>query len=74
MQRKIFSFIEACVNVVIGAAVALLSQIVVFPLVGIYIPLQTNLWIMFWFTLISVARSYLVRRGFNWVHVNTRWR
>jgi hypothetical protein len=74
VQRRIYSFIEACTNVAIGAMVALASQLVVFPWVGIHIDFQTNLWIMFWFTLISVARSYLVRRGFNWVHANTRWR
>lgn len=73
MQRKIYSLIESLVNILIGALVALLSQLVVFPLVGIHVPMSTNLWIMFWFTMISAARSYLVRRMFNWIHTNTGW-
>ena len=74
VQRKIYSFIEAWANVIIGAGVALLSQIVIFPLYEINITLSTNLWLMAWFTLISIIRSYCVRRMFNWVHTNTRWK
>lgn len=64
-QSKRGSFAEACVNVAIGYGVALLSQIVVFPLYGIHVPLTTNLAIGGWFTVISIARSYVVRRVFN---------
>jgi membrane protein implicated in regulation of membrane protease activity len=45
--------------------VALASQIVVFPLVGIHVPVSTNLEIGFYFTVISVVRSYVLRRWFN---------
>lgn len=64
-QTKLGSLIEAMMNVVIGYGVALLSQILVFPLFDIYVSLTTNLWIGAWFTLISLARSYVVRRWFN---------
>ena len=73
-QSKIYSLIESVANIAIGAGVALLSQLAIFPIFNIHIPLSSNLWIMLWFTIISVARSYIVRRGFNWLHVNTRWR
>ena len=43
MQSKRQSLIESFVNVAIGYGVALLSQIVVFPLFGIRIPLSSNL-------------------------------
>jgi hypothetical protein len=45
--------------------VALVSQIVIFPMFGIRVSLTTNLWIGAWFTGISLARSYIIRRWFN---------
>ena len=65
LQSKLGSLIESCVNIVIGYSVALLSQIAIFPLFGIYVPLSTNLWIGFWFTVVSLVRSYIIRRWFN---------
>ncbi len=65
MQTKLMSFIESCANVVIGYTVAIISQILVFPFFGINIPLKSNLLIGFWFTLISLCRSYCIRRFFN---------
>ena len=64
-QSKLESFIETCLNTAIGYVVALLSQIVVFPMVGIHVPFSTNLEIGAWFTLISIARGYIIRRWFN---------
>lgn len=64
-QTKLGSLIEAWANVAIGYGVALLSQIVVFPMFGIHVPLSTNLWIGAWFTAISLVRSYILRRWFN---------
>jgi len=64
-QTKLGSFYESLMNIAIGAVVALVSQLLVFPMFGIDVPLSTNLGIMAWFTLISVIRSYVVRRWFN---------
>lgn len=64
-QTRIGSLIESVTNTTIGFGVALASQIVVFPLFDIHVPLQTNLGIGAWFTLISVVRSYVIRRWFN---------
>ena len=64
-QTRLGSFIEATANTVIGYGVALISQLIVFPMVGIHVSLSTNLVIGFWFTLISIARSYALRRWFN---------
>lgn len=64
-QSKLGSLIEAWANIGIGYVVALLSQIAVFPLFGIHVPLSTNLWIGAWFTVISLVRSYVLRRWFN---------
>ena len=68
MQTRWQSFFESCINVAIGYGVALLSQILVFPLFGIRIPLSSNLAIGAVFTVISIARSYVVRRIFNRMH------
>ena len=65
MQSKIQSLIESIVNILIGYFTALFSQLLVFPLFNINIPIQDNLLIGLYFTLISLARSYLVRRYFN---------
>jgi hypothetical protein len=65
MQTRMMSAIESAANVGVGYGVALLSQIVVFPMFGIHVPLSTNLWIGAWFTAISLARSYVLRRWFN---------
>jgi hypothetical protein len=65
VQSKISSFIESLANIAIGYFVALIFQIVVFPMVGINVPLSTNLEIGAWFTLISLVRSYIIRRWFN---------
>lgn len=57
--------IESCINVAIGYAVALLSQLLIFPMYGIHIPLSDNIGIGLWFTVISIIRSYAVRRWFT---------
>ena len=65
MQSRKESLIESLMNIAIGYLVALLSQLAIFPLFGINVPLSTNLWIGAWFTAISLARSYAIRRWFN---------
>lgn len=64
-QTRLGSLFEATINVLIGFFVALASQLLVFPLFGIDIGMTANLQIGAWFTAISFARSYLIRRYFN---------
>jgi len=64
-QTKIESLLESVINIVIGFGVALTSQIVIFPLVGVHVPIKTNLMIGLWMTLVSIIRSYTIRRWFN---------
>ena len=61
--------IESISNVAIGYMVALASQLAIFPMFGIHIPLSDNIAIGAWFTVISIIRSYAVRRLFNRWHV-----
>lgn len=64
-QTRLGSLIESAMNIVIGYGVAILSQLAIFPLFGIHIPLSDNLLIGLWFTAISLVRSYVIRRWFN---------
>ena len=64
-QTKLESAIEVVVNVLIGYVVATASQIMIFPLFGIFLPLSDNLLIGAYFTAISIVRGYVVRRFFN---------
>lgn len=70
MQTKKMSLIETVLSVLIGYIVALLSQIVVFPLFDIEVSLIDNLLIGLLFTVISIIRGYYVRRLFNWIDFN----
>jgi hypothetical protein len=55
--------------VAIGYGIAVSSQIIVFPWFGIHIPLHDSLLIAVVFTLISIARSFLVRRLFETLRI-----
>lgn len=65
MQTRTQSMIEAVANVLVGYFVAIISQVLVFPMFGIHVPLSSNLAIGAWFTVISLVRSYVLRRWFN---------
>lgn len=71
MQSKIGSLVESLINILIGFGIALGSQLLIFPMYGVSIPLHDNVMITLWFTLISIARSYSLRRLFNRITV---WR
>ena len=64
-QSKKGSLAEACANVTIGYLVAVFSQIVIFSLFGVHLPMLANFQIGLWFTAISLIRSYVLRRCFN---------
>ena len=65
MQSKFQSLIESFINILIGYLTALFSQVLIFPLFNIYVSIQDNLLIGLFFTVISLIRSYLIRRYFN---------
>ena len=64
-QTRAMSAVESVANVAIGYGVAVASQIAILPLFGVHLPLADNLLIGAFFTVISLVRSYLVRRAFN---------
>lgn len=64
-QTKVGSLIESLINVMIGYIVALASQLVIFPFFNIHLNFGENMAIGAWFTIISIVRSYIIRRWFN---------
>jgi hypothetical protein len=68
-QSRRMSLVEAVTNVVVGFAVALMTQIIVFPLFDLEVTLGENLAIGLLFTLASICRSFALRRVFEAIRV-----
>ncbi len=67
-QSRRHSAIESITNVAVGYFVALATQLIVFPLLGVPVRLSQNIAIGVIFTAVSLARSYCLRRIFNRWH------
>ncbi len=65
MQSRWLSFLEAVTNIVVGYGLAVLTQIIVFPLFGLHASLRENFLLAMIFTCISLIRSFAIRRLFN---------
>lgn len=65
MQSRLMSFVESLANVAAGYGLAVLAQIIVFPMFGLSTTLEQNLKIGLIFTLLSIARSFGLRRLFE---------
>jgi len=70
MQSRRSSFIEACINVLIGFWINFFANLAILPLIGFNISVSQNLFIGVLYTIVSVARSYVIRRWFNRMIVN----
>jgi hypothetical protein len=65
-QTRLESFVESCLNTATGFLVSLTFwTFVVVPVWHLPVTMHQNLVITFWFTVLSVARSYVWRRFFN---------
>ena len=73
-QSRALSFAETALSTVVGYIVAITSQCLIFPLFGIYIPFHQNLQIGVYFTVISLIRTYVIRRWFNGLKLNVKYR
>lgn len=52
-------------NVLVGYAINMMANFTIFPLFGWHITLQQNLLLGIFYTAVSLARSYILRRAFN---------
>jgi len=68
-QSRRMSFVEAIANVAVGYGVAVTTQVPVFPVFGLQASLGDNLLIGAIFTVVSIGRSYLLRRLFEAVRM-----
>jgi hypothetical protein len=68
-QSRLMSLIEALINVAVGFGLAVLTQMMIFPLFGLAVSLGQNLQIGAIFTAVSILRSYTLRRLFEWIRV-----
>jgi len=69
-QSRRASLIESALNILIGYGVAVTAQCLIFPLFGVQLPLSDNPLIGVLFTIVSLIRSYWLRRLFNFLHVH----
>ena len=70
-QSRTMSLIEAITNVIVGYTLAIATQIVVFPWFGIETGLVEHMTIGMAFVVVSMARSYLLRRLFEAIRVES---
>jgi hypothetical protein len=70
-QTRLMSLVESIANVIVGYGVAVVTQILVFPVFGLHTTLAQNLKIGAVFTVVSIARSYILRRLFERVRRRT---
>jgi len=67
-QSRAMSLVESVANVVVGYGVAVVTQILIFLIFGLHTTLAQNLKLGLFFTVVSLGRSYALRRLFE------RWR
>jgi hypothetical protein len=66
------SLVESLANVIVGYILAIATQLAVFPLFGLEAAFGEHLAIGGAFVLVSLVRSYLLRRLFEAVRVRNR--
>ena len=64
-QSRLMSLVESVANVIVGYGVAVITQILIFPVFGLHATLAQNLKIGLVFTVVSIARGYALRRLFE---------
>jgi hypothetical protein len=64
-QSKKASFLEAVTNTLVGLAIAFAAQWLICWVYGIKLTAHDNAIIVFWMTVLSIFRSYVLRRIFN---------
>lgn len=64
-QSKKHSALESITNVVIGLILSIVTQMILYPILGIPVSFSQNLIITGVFFVISFVRGYVIRRFFN---------
>ena len=64
-QSKVASLLEACANTAAGFLFSYFIQLVLNHAYDVEMPNSTAAWFVFWFTVASIIRSYVIRRIAN---------
>lgn len=70
-QSRRMSLVEAVGNVIVGYGVAVITQILIFPIFGLHTTPAQNLKMGAVFTVVSILRSYVLRRLFEALRVKS---
>lgn len=69
MQTRWWSLAEATTNTVIGWGISVIvGQLVIYPAYGYEVTIMDNFGMTAAFVVVSLTRSYIFRRLFNWIH------
>lgn len=68
-QKKKHSIAEVLINTIVGYFVALITQIIVFPMFNIQVTYHQQFLISLIFTIVSIVRGYFIRRLFNLLYI-----
>ena len=61
-QSRLMSLVESVANVIVGYGVAVVPQILIFPVSGLHTTLAQHLTMGATFPIVSLGRSYPLRR------------
>ena len=64
-QSRLHSFFEAALNTGVGFVLSFLTNLIVLPFFGMHPSASDSFWITVIFTVISLARSFALRRLFE---------
>ncbi|OYX40104.1 MAG: hypothetical protein B7Y91_00050 [Rhodobacterales bacterium 32-64-14] len=70
-QSRLMSLVESITNVVVGYGVTVVTQILIFPVFGLHTTLAENLKMGAVFTVVSIARSFALRRVFETIRMRS---
>jgi len=68
-QSRLMSFAESLINILVGLGVAMAANAIILPLLGFPISLGQNAIIAAFMTVVSIARSFALRRVFEALHI-----
>ena len=70
-QSRLMSLVESVANVIVGYGVAVMTQILIFPIFGLHTTLAQNLKMGAIFTIVSIVRSFALRRVFEAIRMRS---
>lgn len=68
-QSRLMSWLESLINIAVGFGISLAAQMFFLPLLGVAIDFHQNLLFALIMTVISLLRSYILRRVFEALHI-----